>query len=211
MSNLGIPIPQKKIIKKNYTGLSSRTMTAALQSQPDDIGKYRSTMLQTPYGDIKILIGPDYKKSLEIATADSQPKPTMDYTRDLLSNRPETIEDEEILAEDFQGAQEMLTTKGFSNKKEAELGVGHASYDDLMAVAPADNVLNRYPLAPPKFTGYYSMMARNSNKQLGKYGFNPAFEAAPAMYYPNMPLDAPYNYPFTSYPYPSAAPVFFGY
>lgn len=210
MSSLGIPIPQKKIIKKNYSGLASRTMPLPLTSQLDDVSKYRSTMLQTPYGDIKILIGPDYKH-LEVedavttttTTAAEKPaKPSMvDYSKDLFnSNKPENTDDGEILAEDYQETEDAVRTVMAKTK-----------YEEFMAVAPVDSILNRYPLAPPKFTGYSpaaAVMARNSNKQMGaNYGYNQAL--APAYYYQNLPVNAPYNYPYANFAYP--APMYFGY
>lgn len=204
VSNLGIPIPQKKIIKKNYSGLASRTMPLPLTSQLEDVAKYRSTMLQTPYGDIKILIGPDYKHPEAedtVSTASEKPaKPTLvDYSKDLFnSNKPENTDDEEILAEDYQEAEDAVRSVMAKTK-----------YEELMAVAPVDSILNRYPLAPPKFTDYSQVvMARNSNKQRGgNYGYNQAL--APAYYYQNLPVNAPYNYPYANFPYP--APMYFGY
>lgn len=202
VSNLGIPIPQKKIIKKNYSGLSltSRTLSA-LTPQPEDVGKYRSTMMTTPYGDIKILIGPDYKKSVQVETAtqeEEKPKPmilAMNYSQDMFNGKPESTD--EIIAEDYQDAEDALKTV---MGKVSELNGGGAQYEHMMAVAPVDTILNRYPLAPPKFTGY-SPMARN-NPQQDSYGFNPA-----AMYYQNLPYP---NYPYPS-PYQAPAPMYYGY
>lgn len=228
VSNLGIPIPQKKIIKKNYSGLASRTLASSASSLSasagaavlsDDVGKYRSTMLQTPYGDIKILIGPDYKKPVEMATTidQDQPKPTtMDYSKDLFNSKPDSLsEDGEILAEDFQEAEDAMKYMMGSQVP--------ARYDELMAVAPLDNILNRYPLAPPKFTGYSAPSSSRSNfnnkqqaamQAAAPVGYNPALAAA--LYYQNyqnyqnaLPVNAPYNYPYSSLPFP--APMYFGY
>lgn len=217
VSNLGIPIPQKKIIKKNYSGLAltSRTLSTALQTQPDDVGKYRSTMMTTPYGDIKILIGPDYKKSVDIPMAEEeQQKPLislsmpMTYSQAMASGsgKTEGTDEGEILAEDYQdNAEEAL--KASMNQVSSELGpTGDVKYDHMMAVAPADTLLNRYPLAPPKFTGYTPTMSRNSlnrQSQQFNYGFNPA-----AMYYQNLPYN---NYPYPSLPFAAGAPMYYGY
>lgn len=204
MSSIGIPIPQKKIIKKNYSGLSSRTAPLTAPGQ----GKYRSTMLQTPYGDIKILIGPDYKQPSSTMD-DMMPittKGAVDYSKDMII-KSETYEKPEILAEeDSEDSVEAL--KSLSTVERESSG-GAIKYDDLMAVAPEDTILNRYPLAPPKFSGYsspssgYPFQRNNHRSSVGSanYAFNPL-----ASYYQNLPLYDPYNYPV---PFPQG-PMFYG-
>lgn len=204
---MGIPIPQKKIIKKNYSVLSSRTLSTTLQNTPET-GKYGSTLMHTPYGDIKVLVGPDYKAPK--AAESEQLKGTADYSKDKFNSDMENTADQgEILAEDYQDTDEAIKTAG----KDGLLGAGgDTKYDNLMAVAPEENILNRYPLAPPKFTRATNPMTRNINKSINSpYGLN-------ALYYqpyqglpmnPSAVAGTPYNYPYSNIPFP--APMYFGY
>lgn len=226
---MGIPIPQKKIIKKNYSVLSSRTLSSTLQNQPES-GKYGSTMMHTPYGDIKVLVGPDYKAPKPVEP--EQSKTTMDYSKDnfnqgnMESSEPES--DDEILAEDYQDNAAAEDSPKMSSRDGLLSARGDKTYDNLMAVAPQEIILNMYPLAPPKFTGSAKpkLMVRKSNVQQQQqqqqlpsninYGPN-------ALYYQALPLNSPvaaqptpYNYP-TNYPYANlpfqapSPPMYFGY
>lgn len=250
VSNLGIPIPQKKIIKKNYTGLSSRTSATAAAANGQLRsgtfgGQYRSTMLKTPYGDIKILIGPDYKPSREVSSGsintDDQlkaitPMDTASEEADrtgvmaINSVGGHNNEDEEILAEDFQDpvvVAEQAMNSVLDGNSAADDRDGFAKYDQMMAVAPVENLLNRYPLAPPKFTGYVQSQQQQQPMFRGNFGplgnvaaYNPG---SAALYYPNLaPVNAPYNYNYNygypSYPFQAAAagaavppPLYYGY
>lgn len=218
VSNLGIPIPQKKIIKKNYSVLSSRTLSTTLQNQPESNQKYGATMMKTPYGDIKILVGPSYKAP-NSALVD-QLKTTMDYSKDNFDEKSESTsvsesDDGEILAEDDQDMASAQETPKITGRDGQFAEGGDKNYDKLMAVAPEEITLNRYPLAPPKFTDYYapkiSSMGgqRRANQQFQSnvnYGQNPA-----ALFYQPLPMNSagPYNYPYSSLSYPG--PMYFGY
>lgn len=199
VSNLGIPIPQKKIIKKNYSSLASRASGSA--QSLTEMGKYGVSMMHTPYGDIKVLIGPDYKDPNAPSTAAL--KTTMDYSKDQF-NQQQNTDDGEILAEDYQDTEESKVKETPSGSPFVSPGV--AKYDDLMAVAPEENILNRYPLIPPKFTGYSKPTSRNSNQAMNLAAINPA------IYYQPLPAAAasPYNYPFANLPF-QGAPMYFGY
>lgn len=160
--------------------------------------------MHTPYGDIKVLIGPDYKG---VKVESEQLKGTADYSKDKFNSDMENAADEgEILAEDYQDTDEAVK----SAEKDGLLGAGgDTKYDNLMAVAPEENILNRYPLAPPKFTrASFNPMTRNINKSINSpYGLN-------ALYYQALPMNpavagTPYNYPYSNIPFP--APMYFGY
>lgn len=166
-------------------------------------------MLDTPYGHIKILIGPNYQKKAVNEMEEQEKlktKSVVDYSKEAFEQKPADHEGE-ILAEDYQEPE--MTVKAIINEEpqpQLSLAMQPINYDQIMAIAPAESYLNRYPLAPPKFAGY--TQSRNSNKQLvnGNFNFNPA---AAALYYQNYPVNDPYNYPYSNLQFPP--PMYFGY
>lgn len=173
VSSLGIPIPQKKIIKKNY-GVNSRSTLSAIQSDT----KYGLATLRTAYGDLKVLIGPEFRHSAIAA------KGNLDY---LKQGYMSDENDDEIFAEDYQ-----------DEVKEASRTVERKA-DEPMAVAPEENLPNRYPLVPPNFTPYTRAMGRN----------NPKVSVNP-MFYQAVPLSA-FNYPMQALPFQKQPfPVVYG-
>lgn len=190
VSNLGIPIPQKKIIRKDYSPLSRMSGTGTFAPVP----KYGLTMMQTPYGDVKVLVGPDFKDPNQVAGVKEN---NLDY---LKSTGPTTEEEEygEILAEDY--SEEAKDNKA---KESVASGVtGVLKHQEPMAVAPEEQLLNRYPLIPPKYSAYARASARNNPKT----SLNPLFYQPLPYQFPSAPN---FNYnPYANLPFQN--PLYIG-